>query len=219
MWSDSHLLHQPQAQDEDPVVPPMLDLLAGSAAGATAVLVTYPLDLVRTRLAFGLDASGSVPATPATSAGKVPSSGTKTPLANLRRSCSSGPATAIVNDQSGAKTGSKSGSWDIGRGPLARGLEQRRASGSQAGPASASASQSDGAAERTSRAGGGRSTGTGAMRATIRSMLASTLQREGIGGLYRGLGPTMAGILPYAGLKFYVYQSLKAEYRCIRLMI
>ena len=33
------------------VVDPLFDLAAGSAAGATAVLVTYPLDLVRTRLA------------------------------------------------------------------------------------------------------------------------------------------------------------------------
>ena len=33
-------------------VPPVLDLLAGSAAGATAVLLTYPLDFARTRLAY-----------------------------------------------------------------------------------------------------------------------------------------------------------------------
>ena len=33
-------------------MPPTLDLLAGSAAGATAVLLTYPLDLVRTKLAY-----------------------------------------------------------------------------------------------------------------------------------------------------------------------
>ena len=32
-------------------------------------------------------------------------------------------------------------------------------------------------------------------------------------GLYRGIGPTVVGILPYAGLKFYVYQSLKQQYR------
>lgn len=31
---------------------PVLDLLAGSFAGGTAVLFTYPLDLVRTKLAF-----------------------------------------------------------------------------------------------------------------------------------------------------------------------
>lgn len=31
---------------------PVLDLMAGSFAGGTAVLFTYPLDLVRTKLAY-----------------------------------------------------------------------------------------------------------------------------------------------------------------------
>lgn len=31
---------------------PFIDLLAGSAAGGTAVLCTYPLDLARTKLAY-----------------------------------------------------------------------------------------------------------------------------------------------------------------------
>ena len=50
-------------------------------------------------------------------------------------------------------------------------------------------------------------------RHTIRSVLASTVRSEGIPGLYKGIGPTLFGILPYAGLKFYVYQSLKQQYR------
>lgn len=40
-------------------MPPALDLLAGSAAGGTAVVLTYPLDLVRTRLAFMTEAGGA----------------------------------------------------------------------------------------------------------------------------------------------------------------
>ena len=36
-------------------VPPWVDLLAGSGAGATAVLATYPLDLARTRLAYDME--------------------------------------------------------------------------------------------------------------------------------------------------------------------
>ena len=47
---------------------------------------------------------------------------------------------------------------------------------------------------------------------SIGAMLMTTVQQEGILGLYRGLGPSLAGILPYAGLKFYVYQSLKQQY-------
>ena len=35
------------------------------------------------------------------------------------------------------------------------------------------------------------------------------LRTEGVSGLYRGITPTLLGIVPYAGLKFYVYQSLK----------
>ncbi len=41
-------------------IPPWLDLLAGSAAGGAAVLLTYPLDLVRTRLAYGSERKGGL---------------------------------------------------------------------------------------------------------------------------------------------------------------
>ena len=40
-------------------------------------------------------------------------------------------------------------------------------------------------------------------------MMRLVVRTEGIGGLYRGITPTLLGIVPYAGLKFYVYQSLK----------
>ncbi|RWV86913.1 hypothetical protein GW17_00051142 [Ensete ventricosum] len=33
----------------------------------------------------------------------------------------------------------------------------------------------------------------------------------GTRSLYRGVGPTLIGILPYAGLKFYIYEDLKAR--------
>ena len=47
---------------------------------------------------------------------------------------------------------------------------------------------------------------TAHQRLNIRSMLATTFHREGLRGLYHGIGPTLVGIVPYAGLKFYVYQ-------------
>lgn len=34
---------------------PVLDLVAGSMAGGTAVICTYPLDLVRTKLAYQVE--------------------------------------------------------------------------------------------------------------------------------------------------------------------
>ncbi|MCO5555372.1 hypothetical protein L7F22_008918 [Adiantum nelumboides] len=33
----------------------------------------------------------------------------------------------------------------------------------------------------------------------------------GLRGLYRGVGPTLYGMLPYAGLKFYLYEKLKSS--------
>ena len=61
--------------------------------------------------------------------------------------------------------------------------------------------------------GVGKSSGPVRHRLTIRGVLATTLRTEGFVGLYKGIGPTLFGILPYAGLKFYVYQSLKQQYR------
>ena len=49
-------------------------------------------------------------------------------------------------------------------------------------------------------------------------MLRLVVHTEGVKGLYRGIAPTLLGIVPYAGLKFYVYQSAKARYlfQCTR---
>jgi solute carrier family 25 protein 16 len=49
-------------------------------------------------------------------------------------------------------------------------------------------------------------------RQTIRATLQETMRGEGLVGMYRGIGPSIYGILPYAGLKFYVYQQLKQLY-------
>ncbi|KAI3692543.1 hypothetical protein L6452_32360 [Arctium lappa] len=98
---------------------PVVDLLAGSAAGGTAVLCTYPLDLARTKLAY-----------------------------------------QVVDAKSSLGNDSKSI------------IAQPRYSG-------------------------------------IRNVLASVYREGGMRGLYRGVGPTLIGILPYAGLKFYIYEELK----------
>ena len=54
----------------------------------------------------------------------------------------------------------------------------------------------------------------GGSPSTITGMLQLVLRSEGVLGLYRGITPTILGILPYAGLKFYVYQSLKQVACC-----
>ncbi|XP_022961712.1 mitochondrial carrier protein CoAc1-like [Cucurbita moschata] len=98
---------------------PHIDLLAGSVAGGTAVLCTYPLDLARTKLAYQ------------------------------------------VTD-----TRTRSGLGSYHTRPVYNG---------------------------------------------IKDVLTSVYKAGGVRALYRGVGPTLTGILPYAGLKFYIYEKLKSH--------
>ncbi|KAL3744500.1 hypothetical protein ACJRO7_013720 [Eucalyptus globulus] len=100
---------------------PVIDLLAGSAAGGTAVLCTYPLDLARTKLAYQIKNTGAT-------------------LGNGASSVALQPAYDGIKD-----------------------------------------------------------------------VLRSVYKEGGMRGLYRGVGPTLIGILPYAGLKFYIYEELKTH--------
>lgn len=104
-------------------VTPLIDLVAGSASGATAVSITYPLDLVRTRLAYATEVSVEKPM-------------------------------------------------------------QKQVFNSKTARASHS----------------------------ITGVFLTTVRGEGWRGLYHGIGASMYGILPYAGLKFFVYQHLKQAY-------
>ncbi|XP_058722310.1 mitochondrial carrier protein CoAc2 [Vicia villosa] len=96
---------------------PTLDLMAGSLSGGTAVIFTYPLDLIRTKLAYQVV------------------SPTKLNVPGI-----------VNNDQ-------------VYRG--------------------------------------------------IRDCLSKTYKDGGVRGLYRGVAPTLFGIFPYAGLKFYFYEEMK----------
>ncbi len=196
----------------DFVVPPYLDLIAGSAAGATAVMV----------LSSSLTNSRLLHTRPVTSRW------------NLKRRCSAmadragahrmqaGTCFACSDRRAGQQQrGKEVPAWaqvtyplDLVRTRLAYGLEgaggnaaaERRLSGAaaSAGPGSAAAAALQ---QQAARQQGHHHA------ATIRSVLANTVRQEGLLGLYRGIGPTLCGILPYAGLKFYVYQSLKQQYR------
>lgn len=96
---------------------PVLDLVAGSFAGGTAVLLTYPLDLVRTKLAYQIVSS---------------------PKANIN---------GVI--------------------------------------------------------------GTELVYKGIRDCFSKILKESGLRGLYRGVAPSLYGIFPYAGLKFYFYEEMK----------
>ncbi|PKU77637.1 mitochondrial carrier protein CoAc1 [Dendrobium catenatum] len=99
---------------------PFIDLLAGSAAGGTAVLCTYPLDLTRTKLAY-----------------------------------------QVANN-----------------GQFGHGLRRLPPLPYYTG---------------------------------IKDVFWSVYKEGGLRSLYRGVGPTLTGILPYAGLKFYIYEELKSR--------
>ncbi|KAK8921013.1 Mitochondrial adenine nucleotide transporter ADNT1 [Platanthera zijinensis] len=45
----------------------------------------------------------------------------------------------------------------------------------------------------------------------IKDVFWSVYKEGGLRSLYRGVGPTLIGILPYAGLKFYIYEELKSR--------
>jgi Mitochondrial carrier protein len=48
---------------------------------------------------------------------------------------------------------------------------------------------------------------------TILGSMRAIVEQDGVRGLYQGMRPTLIGILPYSGIKFYTYQYLKRRWR------
>lgn len=138
------------------------------------------------------------------------------PAAVPRGTAAVGAAIAANTQQSAtaANSGAASGVARPPPGAASNGV--LRGGQAAAHPAAASSSVSDGSksASNSSATVARQQSGVShGQRLTIRRVLQQTLRTEGWAGLYRGIGPTVVGILPYAGLKFYVYQSLKQQYR------
>lgn len=53
---------------------------------------------------------------------------------------------------------------------------------------------------------------TGAYR-SIWHAFGKIVHEEGVGALYRGLAPTMVGLVPYTAAYYFVYDSLTRSYR------
>ncbi|KAI5055934.1 hypothetical protein GOP47_0029455 [Adiantum capillus-veneris] len=45
----------------------------------------------------------------------------------------------------------------------------------------------------------------------FRDVFSKVVKESGFKGMYRGIAPTLYGMLPYAGLKFYVYERMKSS--------
>ncbi|GER25162.1 mitochondrial substrate carrier family protein [Striga asiatica] len=109
---------------------PVLDLIAGSFAGGTAVICTYPLDLVRTKLAY-----------------------------QARKLSNDFNSTVQIVGSSKVSVQRQSSRDLVYKG--------------------------------------------------IRHCFSSIYKEAGLRGLYRGVAPSLYGIFPYAGLKFYFYEEMK----------
>ena len=89
------------------------------------------------------------------------------------------------------------------------------------GAAGAGAGAGGGGVRQASAAGGGSGGGTAAVASPRRSRHHRGVLRTlwtvgaegGLVGLYRGVTPTVAGILPYAGMKFFVFETAVQEWR------
>ena len=107
---------------------PLLHLVSGSTAGATAVLLTYPLDFARAQLAMQTAQSSSL----SSSSSSIPSA----------------PPSALISRY---------------KGPL--------------------------------------------------DVLINHPRKYGVASLYSGIAPSLSGIIPYAGIKFSIYEAIKGLLR------
>ena len=163
-------------------------MLAGAAAGATSVAVTYPLDLLRARIAVQM----LVP----------PPEALVVPL--MRSSATAAVPEGIV----------------MGAGAIA----QPAASAAAAAPAAAASAAAATAAPVLLRALGSATldpavsaaAAVAAPSVTLPQGTGATIARiyaeHGIVSFYRGMMPTMLGILPYAGSSFYIFATCKQVY-------
>jgi solute carrier family 25, member 42 len=131
-------------------------MLAGAAAGATSVVATYPLDLMRARLAVQME----------------------TPPPEALRAMASASSSA------------------------SKGAAEAAASAMEAQAATAAASSRH-------HAHSGHRLPSGA---TMLEAAQHMMKTQGFGSFYRGMIPTLLGILPYAGLAFFTFETGKQIY-------
>jgi solute carrier family 25 protein 42 len=169
-------------------------LAAGSGAGATATALTYPLDLLRARYAAagmaGIGAAAGLAAgTAAAGAGAAAAAGVVAGEAGV-----AGPSAVRLGVGLAAAGGAGAAAGTTGAAGAA--VAVARAAGAVAGTAGA--------------AGGARGV-QGQYKAAVLTDLLKILQKDGPRGLYGGITPTLIGIIPYAGISFATFESLKGR--------
>jgi solute carrier family 25 phosphate transporter 23/24/25/41 len=197
-------------------------LLAGAGAGMTACAATYPLDLVRTRLAaqttqaryHGLlhalraihaaeGARGLYRGVGATLVGVAPSLAINFAVYETLRSRAAAAAPGAHPAALALAAGSAAGAVSaVCCFPLD--LVRRRM---QLGDAAAGAPSGSGPAAAAARAASGSLRG---MPAAARRVL----QRDGLRGFYRGIVPELGKVVPGVGIAFSVYEFAKKQLGC-----
>jgi len=152
-------------------------MLAGAAAGATSVIATYPLDLMRARLAVQMEAPPPEALPPHLREAMLQCQHQQQPLPT---SSASAAASTVAGASSSAS----------GSGP-----------GRPAAAAAGAGQQHHHLRIPQVRSYSGMLHAFGEM-----------YREQGIRSFYRGMAPTLLGILPYAGLAFFTFESCKQAY-------
>ncbi|XP_044471730.1 adenine nucleotide transporter BT1, chloroplastic/mitochondrial-like [Mangifera indica] len=184
---------------EQSKIPIPASLVAGACAGVSSTLCTYPLELVKTRLTIQRDAyNGIVDAFIKIIQEEGP--------AELYR----GLAPSLIGVIPYAATNYFA--YDTLRKAYRKAFEQEKIGnietlliGSLAGAISSSATFPLEVARKHMQVGAV----SGQLYKNVLCALASILEKEGIPGLYKGLGPSCMKLVPAAGISFMCYEACK----------
>lgn len=191
-------------------------MLCGAAAGATSVVATYPLDLMRARLAVQMERPPpealAANARAAATAAEQAASAAARAAARLAAVTAGGSAGIAAQEAAAAAHASAAATAEAAAAAAAAAAKAVTAAAADAAAASTAAAA---AAAAGSSASASSATHAGTKAVTYRSMgdaFASMYREQGIRSFYRGMAPTLLGILPYAGLAFFVFESAKQLY-------
>lgn len=200
-------------------------MLCGAAAGATSVIATYPLDLMRARLAVQMERPPpealAANARAAAAAAEQAATAAARAAARLAAVTAGGSAGLAAQEAAAAAHASAAATAEAAAAAAAAAAKAVVAAAADAAAASsaaaaAAAAAASGAPAPAPPAGSGAAAAGAANKpATYRSMghaFASMYREHGARSFYRGMAPTLLGILPYAGLAFFVFESAKQLY-------